>query len=84
MDSIVRRPPITLSLIYTEVARRLDLPVVGIGLPGHFIVRYAHGDDARYLDPFHRGCVLSVDDCRRLVEEAVRRCPKAAISIVEE
>ena len=61
--------PITLSLIYTEVARRLDLPVVGIGLPGHFIVRYAHGDDARYLDPFHRGCVLSVDDCRRLVTQ---------------
>lgn len=32
--------PITLSLVYLEIARRLNVPIEGIGLPGHFIVRY--------------------------------------------
>ncbi|HEV2492240.1 MAG TPA: transglutaminase-like domain-containing protein [Terriglobia bacterium] len=32
--------PITLSLVYTEVARRHSLPVVGVGFPGHFLVKY--------------------------------------------
>lgn len=32
--------PITLSLVYLEIARRLQLPMEGLGLPGHFIVRY--------------------------------------------
>lgn len=32
--------PISLSLVYLEVARRLQLPIEGLGLPGHFIVRY--------------------------------------------
>ncbi len=61
--------PITLSVIYIEMARRLGLPVVGIGLPGHFIVRYSEGGDARYIDPFHQGRRLSYDDCLRLVSD---------------
>lgn len=32
--------PITLSLVYTEIARRRNLPVVGVGFPGHFLVKY--------------------------------------------
>lgn len=32
--------PITLSLVYTEIARRLGLPIVGVGFPGHFLVKY--------------------------------------------
>ena len=59
--------PITLSVIYLEIARRLNLAVDGIGLPGHFIVRYATGSDVRYIDPFYRGRVLTEDDCRNLV-----------------
>ncbi len=47
--------PITLSIVYMEVARRLAKAVGGVGLPGHFVVRY---DDAEYsaiIDPFHGG-----------------------------
>lgn len=61
--------PITLSVIYIDIAQHLNLPVAGIGLPGHFIVRYSHGNDVRYLDPFHQGRLLSYDDCLRLVGE---------------
>src|ERR1700728_802967 len=54
--------PIALSVVYIEVARRLGQPVSGIGLPGHFIVEYNDGDYATYIDPFHSGKLLSVDD----------------------
>ena len=37
--------PITLSLVYLEIAKRLHLPIEGIGLPGHFIVRYHQPTD---------------------------------------
>lgn len=58
--------PITLSIIYIEVARRLGRTVVGVGLPGHFVVQYRDGSDAIFLDPFHRGRFLSEADCNEL------------------
>jgi regulator of sirC expression with transglutaminase-like and TPR domain len=59
--------PITLSVVYIEVARRVGLPVEGVGLPGHFIVRHLDRDGVRYFDPFHQGRLLTSDDCRNLV-----------------
>ncbi len=61
--------PITLSVIYLEIGWRLNLPLDGIGLPGHFIVRHTGPDGVRYIDPFHRGRLLSTVDCQRLVAE---------------
>lgn len=64
--------PISLSVLYIEVARRLGIDAQGIGLPGHFIVRVAENRaDQRavvYLDPFHRGAVMSQEDCRERVK----------------
>jgi regulator of sirC expression with transglutaminase-like and TPR domain len=59
--------PITLSVLYIELARRVGLQVEGVGLPGHFIVRHLDRTGVRYVDPFHHGRMLSVDDCRNLV-----------------
>ncbi len=59
--------PITLSVLYIEVARRLGLQVEGIGLPGHFIVRYLDRGSVHFIDPFHQGRQLSSEDCRNLV-----------------
>jgi regulator of sirC expression with transglutaminase-like and TPR domain len=61
--------PITLSVVYLELARRLDLPMVGIGLPGHFIVRYDGDTEPLYLDPFNGGGAMSVEDCRQRVAD---------------
>jgi regulator of sirC expression with transglutaminase-like and TPR domain len=58
--------PIALSVVYIEVARRLGQPVAGVGLPGHFIVQYNDGKFATYIDPFHSGQLLTLEDCRRL------------------
>jgi regulator of sirC expression with transglutaminase-like and TPR domain len=58
--------PITLSLVYTEVARRASLPAYGVGFPGHFLAR-VDGEAGVVVDAFH-GCVLSPSDCARLLE----------------
>jgi regulator of sirC expression with transglutaminase-like and TPR domain len=55
--------PITLSLVYQEVARRRGLPVVGVSFPGHFIVKYLAESGEILLDPYHRGAILSLQDC---------------------
>jgi len=52
------------SAVYIEVARRLNFPVAGVGLPGHFIVKYRYGQEEFFLDPFEGGAFLSIDDCR--------------------
>ena len=59
--------PITLSLLYIEVGKRAGVPILGIGMPGHFIVR--HRDESEvFVDPFHGGILLSVDECAEAAE----------------
>ena len=54
--------PITLSLVYMEVGGRLGIPLLGVGMPGHFLVRHeAEGD--LFIDPFNGGVLLSPDEC---------------------
>ncbi len=67
-DVLTRRAgiPITLSVVYMEVARRLARPVSGVGLPGHFLVRYDDAGYSVFLDPFHAGRTLSAADCHEL------------------
>jgi regulator of sirC expression with transglutaminase-like and TPR domain len=61
--------PITLSLVYIETARRIGLTVVGVGLPGHFIVEARRDTSSVLLDPFHGGEALTPEDCERLVQD---------------
>jgi len=70
--------PITLSVVYIEIARRLGRPISGVGLPGHFIIRYDDGQYATYIDPFHRGALLSEDDCRQLAQEITGEKPQSS------
>jgi len=63
--------PISLSLVYMEVARRLSRTVYGVGLPGHFIVAYEDSESRYWLDPFHAGQILTFADlCARAKEAA--------------
>ena len=61
--------PITLSAVYLEVSRRLNLPISGVGMPGHFVVKYANRDEEFFLDPFNQGAILTRDDCRDRIRE---------------
>jgi len=56
--------PITLSVVLIEVARRLGVELVGVGMPGHFLVRAA-GDDDVFADPFN-GVLLDRPGCEKL------------------
>ena len=60
--------PITLSILWLEVARRLKWPVSGIGFPGHFIVRFDDEEQFILVDPFRAGRTLSIEDCRRTLD----------------
>jgi regulator of sirC expression with transglutaminase-like and TPR domain len=62
--------PITLSLVYTEVGRRLGLPVHGVGFPGHFLVRCAGQEQDIIVDAFS-GTTLSPADCEERLRSAM-------------
>ena len=51
--------PITLSVLYMEVARRVGLEVRGVGFPGHFLVKTVCDGEEVFVDPFHGGSILS-------------------------
>jgi regulator of sirC expression with transglutaminase-like and TPR domain len=55
--------PINLCLVYLLLARRLYLPITGIGLPGHFVCRYQNSSDEIYVDVFNQGAFLTRADC---------------------
>lgn len=65
--------PITMALLYIEVARRAGLRAEGVNFPGHFQVRVLHDlhtgnpGDGLIVDPFHGGAILNEADCRQLL-----------------
>ncbi len=70
-DVIDRRTgiPITLSLVYLAIARRIGLPMVGINMPGHFLIRPDIEPMEIFVDPFHQGEILFLQDCQeRLIQ----------------
>jgi regulator of sirC expression with transglutaminase-like and TPR domain len=60
--------PISLSVLYMEVGRRLGITLFGVGLPGHFVVKYQAGRERILLDPYHGGRTLTSDQCREIVQ----------------
>lgn len=54
--------PISLSVVTMEVGRRLDVPLAGVGMPGHFLVRHL-GEPATFVDPFDGGARLTEPEC---------------------
>lgn len=54
--------PITLCILYLEVARRLAFPLTGVSFPGHFLVRHKSAERDFLVDPFNRGEILLPGD----------------------
>jgi len=55
--------PISLAVVYLSVAERLEMPVTGVGLPGHFIVRYDEEDFQTFIDVYNGGQLLDQEQC---------------------
>lgn len=62
--------PITLSILYMEVAKRVGFLLAGVGMPGHFLLKH-YGDDGQetLIDCFNRGDILSRQDCQSRLDE---------------
>jgi regulator of sirC expression with transglutaminase-like and TPR domain len=74
--------PISLSLLYLLLSRRLRLPVVGIGLPGHFLCRYQTSRTELYVDAFHGGRLLAKADCVKHVINLRQRFDESCLAPV--
>jgi regulator of sirC expression with transglutaminase-like and TPR domain len=59
--------PITLSLLTMEVGRRIGVPLAGVGMPGHFLVR-DKVDPKVFVDAFSGGVLLDERGCERLFQ----------------
>jgi regulator of sirC expression with transglutaminase-like and TPR domain/S1-C subfamily serine protease len=62
--------PITLALVYMELAKRLGVAIEGVGLPGHFLVRHAPaGAEPRWIDVFDGATILDRDGVAKLYRD---------------
>ncbi|MFE1744993.1 SirB1 family protein [Coleofasciculus sp. H7-2] len=84
-DVIDRRTgiPIALSLVYLEIARRIDFPMVGVGMPGHFLIRPQFENVGIFVDAFHRGEILFEQDCRDRLAKIYQQSVQLQATFVE-
>ncbi len=60
--------PISLSVVYLLVTRRINIPLDGIGMPSHFVLKYTIGEKELFIDPFNGGQFLSREQCIQFIE----------------
>jgi len=66
--------PITMSILYMELAQRLGLRTEGVGLPGHFVVKHVIDEnESQLIDVFDRGKLLTRDEAADIVVQQTRR-----------
>jgi regulator of sirC expression with transglutaminase-like and TPR domain len=61
--------PITLSVLYIEVGKRIGLPLKGVGMPLHFLVKHAGEDEDIFVDPFNGGKLMDADGCAEFLAD---------------
>lgn len=65
--------PISLSVLYGAVATAVGLPMSGVNLPAHFMLRVGSGNDAIFVDPFHGGALLDRRGCEQRITQVLGR-----------
>lgn len=71
--------PISLCVVYLLVARRLRLPIYGVGAPTHFLCVFQGAERRLFIDAFHGGKILTESDCRDFLKQVV---PDASDSVL--
>ena len=61
--------PITLSVVYMEVAKRIGFPITGLGFPEHFLVKHFAESYEIIIDPFNMGRILTPKDCQEMLDK---------------
>jgi len=75
--------PITLSILYMEIGRRIGLEFQGVSFPGHFLVRLRVRGGVLVLDPFSEGAPQSEDELRERLTRVIPRGATGGIPITE-
>jgi regulator of sirC expression with transglutaminase-like and TPR domain len=65
--------PLSLSILYLEIAQRLNFPMVGIGMPGHFLIRPNFEDAGIFVDAFNQGEILFPEDCETRLQQVYQQ-----------
>ena len=73
--------PITLSILYMEVGRRVGLPIEGVSFPGHFVVRLRLRGGTLVLDPFTGGAPLSEAELRQRLKRVIPQDAAADVPV---
>jgi len=60
--------PISLSVIYMEVARRIGFHLEGVGFPGHFVMKHSSREKEILIDAFNQGRILMTNDLQELLD----------------
>ena len=63
--------PVSLSVVYIEVARRINFLIAGIGFPGHFLIKHVAKDGDIIIDPFSHGRILTLNECQELLDKTL-------------
>ena len=61
--------PITLSIVFLHIAAKIGLSASGVGLPGHYIVKVQFELNEVYVDPFHAGSTLTIQEIAALLQQ---------------
>jgi regulator of sirC expression with transglutaminase-like and TPR domain len=75
--------PITLSVLYMEIGRRIDLPLEGVSFPGHFLVRLPLRGGTLVLDPFSGGVPQSEAELRERLKRVIPRDAAGGVPLAE-
>ena len=59
--------PISLAALYVFVGKRVGFPVVGVGMPGHFLVKLEGETPTQFVDCFNGGTILREQDCEQFI-----------------
>ncbi len=80
--------PISLSILYMEIGRKIGLPLTGVSFPGHFFVRFSLRGSTLLLDPFAGGAPLSEQALRTLLKRVIagsgRAGPRSTAKVAAE
>ena len=75
--------PITMSILYMEIGRRIGLPLEGVSFPGHFLVRLRLRGGVLVLDPFSGGAPQSETELRQRLQRVIPEGAAADVSVAE-
>jgi regulator of sirC expression with transglutaminase-like and TPR domain len=62
--------PISLSVLYILIARRMGIPILGVPMPAHFIIKFDNGTDEVFCDPFYKGKIYTRKECLAYLNNA--------------